>query len=207
MRGMSLMCVNWNSVSQSYLRLLHTAARLLKWDHHRLPPSLSLSLPDFLTLSLSVSFCLSLSQLSPLYLSHSSLWSMPGACVVGASVFRCVFVSVRLRLWKCYHVYCVSVRQACVRLCVCISDWPCFDLPCSVVFELKSWVWQRLVLKQRGPSADKTRAPGATCSPVKLHSSDSDRPARKLGFYLISRPNTARPTKLFHWREVRRSFG
>lgn len=112
--------------------------------------------------SLPVSLCVSLSPLSPLYLSHSSLWSMPGACVVGASVFGCVFVSVQLRLWTCYHVYCVLVRQARVFVCVCIPDWPCFDLWCSVVFELKSYVWQRLVLKQRGSSADKAGVPGGS---------------------------------------------
>ncbi len=72
--------------------------------------------PSPLSLSLSLSF--SASPLSPLYLSHSSLWSMPGACAVGASVFGCVFVSVQLRLWTCYHVYFVLVRRAHVFVCV-----------------------------------------------------------------------------------------
>lgn len=79
----------------------------------RQPPSPSLAL------SLPVSLCvaLSLSPLSPLYLSHSSLWSMPGTCAVGAGVF----VSVQLRLWTCYHVYCVcSAPMACV--CVCANQ-------------------------------------------------------------------------------------
>lgn len=83
----------------------------------RQPPSPSLAL------SLPVSLCvsLSLSPLSPLYLSHSSLWSMPGTCAVGAGVFGCVFVSVQLRLWTCYHVYCVcSAPMACV--CVCANQ-------------------------------------------------------------------------------------
>lgn len=35
-------------------------------------------------------------------------------------------------------VLCVSAASA--RVCVCIPDWPCFDLPCSVVFELKGCV-------------------------------------------------------------------
>lgn len=153
----------------SHLWLLpHTAALITEV---RQPSSLSPSLSLPLSLSRSVSLSLSLSPLSPLYLSHSSLWSMPVACAVGDGVFGCVFVSVQLRLWTCYHVYCVLVQWACVFVCVCIPDWPCFDLPCSVVFELKSCVWQRLVLKQQGPSADKTGVPGATGSSVKLHSS------------------------------------
>lgn len=146
------MCVNWNSVSRSYLQRRQLLPHSSLITEVRQPPSPSL-LPSF-------PLSLSLSLLSPLYLSHSSLWSMPGACVVGASVFGCVFMSVRLRLWTCYHVHCVLVRQARVFVCVCIPDWPCFDLPCSVVFELESCVWLRLVLKQQGPSADKTGVPG-----------------------------------------------
>lgn len=46
-----------------------------------------------LSLCLSVSLCVSLSlpPLSPLYLSHSSLWSMPGAC---CSRSQCVWMCV-----------------------------------------------------------------------------------------------------------------
>ena len=85
---------------ERFVPVPHTAVWLLKWD------SLSLSLP--------MTLCLSLSLLSRLYLSHSYLWSMPGACAVGAVVF----VSVQLRLWTCYHVDCVLVRQARVFVCV-----------------------------------------------------------------------------------------
>lgn len=70
--------------------------------------------PDYWHETATFSLSLSLPPLSTLYLARPSLWSMPGVCAAGAAVF----VSVQLRLWMCYHVYCALVWRWRVFVCV-----------------------------------------------------------------------------------------
>lgn len=137
---------------QSYLHFLHTAAWLLKST-----TTYSLTLP--VSLPLSLSYLPSIYHIPPFDQCQGHVWSEPvclGVCEWDyGSVIMCTV--------------CLCSERVC--LCVCIPDWPCFDLPCSAVFELKSCVWQGLVLKQWGPSVDKAGFLRATCRSVKLYSS------------------------------------
>lgn len=156
------MCVNWNFVSRPYHQQpQHTAVWLLKWDSHLLPLLLCLAQPLFISFSL----------ISPLSITFLPLINARGMCSRSRRVFECVFVSARPRLCTCYRVCCArNAAMACV--CVCAYQIGRALISHAVfVFELKSCVWQRLVLKQRGPPLDKMGVPWPARSSVKLHSS------------------------------------
>lgn len=102
-------------------------------------PSIAVSLPVSLSLSSSHS------PLSPLYLSHSSLWSMPGACAVGAAV--CLNVCLWVHDWDYAHVIVCSVCATrrwrvfvCVhtRLAVLWSSMQCLSLNWRAVYD-RGW--------------------------------------------------------------------
>lgn len=97
----------------------------------------------------------SIYHIPPFDQCHGHMWLEP----------VCLDVCLRVCDWdySCYHTVCLCGKFVCVHTRL----W-CFDLPCSVVFELKNCVWQRLVSKQRGPLADKAELPEATLSSVKL---------------------------------------
>lgn len=120
------MCVNWNFVSSPYHQQpQHTAVWLLKWDSHLLPLLLCLSLSRPASLHLILPYLPSIYHIPPFDQCQGHVQSEPPC------VWMCVCECATEIMHMLSCVLCAQ-RGDGVCLCVCIPDWPCFDLPCSV---------------------------------------------------------------------------
>lgn len=116
------MCVNWNCVSALSPVI---ATHISLTTEVRQPPPL---------------FFLSLSLLYlPVSITFLPLINARATCGQSGCVWMCVCECVTEIIDALSCVLHISAQLS-VFVCVCIQDWACFDLPCSVVFELKSRV-------------------------------------------------------------------